>query len=129
MAKKCIFIVEDDQDLLFIYNLILKEQYIVYQFEQADEEFFTLLEKKKPALILLDWLIPSLNADLVIEAVKNIDSNVKVLIISALNDIQELVSDKEADAVLQKPVHMHVMQNVIKDLINSNTVQGQERAA
>lgn len=42
-AKKVVFIVEDDKDFLFIYNVILKDQYGLYLFEQADTHFFNML--------------------------------------------------------------------------------------
>lgn len=126
MTQKTIFIVEDDKDLLFIYNLILKEQYIIYTFEEANEYFFNMLDEKKPDLVLLDWMIPSINSDLVIEVIKNQHPTIKVLVISALNDIKKLVSEADADAILQKPVHMHVIQNVIKDLVNRNSISGKE---
>lgn len=107
MSKKVIFIVEDDHDFLFIYNVILKDQYTVYQFEEADAYFFEKLHEVQPDLVLLDWLIPTANSDKVVEVITNLNNKTKVLVISALDDIHKIIAG-EADAVLQKPVHMHL---------------------
>ncbi|MGK7392427.1 MAG: response regulator transcription factor [Candidatus Cyclobacteriaceae bacterium M2_1C_046] len=122
MSEKNIFIVEDDHDFLFIYKTILKQEYTVHLFEEADDYFFERLQEIEPDLLLLDWQIPTANADKVLKVINSYDTKTKVLVVSALDDIHDLIAD-DADAVLQKPVHMHIMQDTVRELINANPYQ------
>lgn len=42
------------------------------------------------------------------------------MVVSGLDGIDKKISQDAADGILQKPVHMHVMQQTIKELIETD---------
>lgn len=84
MAKKefKILIAEDDEDLHFLYDRMLKKDYeIIRAFNGKDA--IELFKKNQPDLTLMDIKMPELNGDEAIEAILRFDPQAKIVAITA----------------------------------------------
>ena len=66
-AVKPILFIEKDEELLSMLDRVLKKEYVIYSFAKADEYFYTLLEKLKPDLVILEWLSYYSNSEKIIK--------------------------------------------------------------
>jgi DNA-binding response OmpR family regulator len=118
-SKKIIFIIEKDPELLFVLNLVLKEEYEVYSFTKGDMTFFDLLLKLQPNVVIMEWLTSLLNADEVVQKIRErYDGICKILVTSTRTEVKDLVSNKPVDGFLEKPFRMHELKELIDELID-----------
>lgn len=115
--KPIIFIVEDDTDILELLDLILKKSCTTYLFDAADENFFQLLNKIKPDIIILDWVTPLNNSEEVIKETRLKYSNAtKILVISSYHKVKDVALDQGVDDYLLKPFHIKQLKQKISSL-------------
>jgi len=115
--QKLIFIVDDNDTNLTITTLILDEEYRVLTMSSA-EKMFSLLEKKRPDLILLDIEMPQMDG---FKAIKKLQENpewkdIPVIFLTGLCDEQLLQTARKSGAldIISKPILPQVLLNCIK---------------
>ena len=98
--KKLIFLVDDNPANLRIGKNVLSEQYIVATAPSA-AKLFTLLEKNKPALILLDIDMPEINGYDAIEILKSgaETKNIPVVFLTGMADSQDEEKGRKLGAI------------------------------
>jgi CheY-like chemotaxis protein/predicted transcriptional regulator len=108
-----IMILEDESDLLFTYEEILREEgYDVYGFIDPFRALETLLDfynfkRKKIDLLIADISMPRLNGLQAYKTFKAVDESIKTLFVSALADAHELLRVYPGDdsvQLLKKPI-------------------------
>jgi two-component system, OmpR family, response regulator ChvI len=105
-----ILIVEDQADLAFTYNAILTEEGWKVKFFTDSEDALKHYAEIYPCLydlVILDIRMPKLNGIQLFYRLRCIDSNVKIMFLSALDAAEELISILPGlgkDDVLRKPV-------------------------
>ncbi len=87
-----IFVVEDDK----FYNKLI-EHHLRLNPDYEIETFFdgkSFLDKlgENPDIVTLDYALPDMNGDVVLERIKSYDSGIQVIVISAQEDIKTAVS-------------------------------------
>lgn len=124
MEKKIVFIVENDNEILDVLYLILSEHYEVHLFTAPPENFLAIINKKKPHLLILDWLIPNVHTEDLIYPIRTaLEDNIKILIISAHNSVQQAFYDKPVDAILAKPFGSHQLKEIIQKLLSQGEIK------
>lgn len=120
--KKMVLIVEDD---LFLQGIIaMKLEKAGFEVERAldGKEAFTILEKKRPDLILLDLLLPGMEGHEVLRHIKETSqwASIPVIIASNLDSSSERkrVEDLGARDYLVKAEHTpdEIVNRVAKEL-------------
>ncbi len=102
--NKKILVIDDDPAILEVVSIILKENgYSVLTPDGRD--LVGKIKKNQPDVIFLDLLMPGVSAE---ELTKKLKSDIKtknipVLILSALNDIDQRAKKIGADGFLPKP--------------------------
>jgi DNA-binding NtrC family response regulator len=120
--KKIIFIIESNKEILEMFQLILRTTYEVHAFIEPPENFLSMLNNKKPDLLIMDWLIPNINTEDLIHPVKtSCDDNIKIVIMSAHQSVHKAFRDKPVDAILQKPFGAIELKKLISNLFSSET--------
>lgn len=116
-----IMIVDDEQDILFTYKVILAES--GYNVKTFTDPYEALLHYAQgdPAyykLIVLDIRIPNLNGLQLYNRLKAINKDIKIVFISALDAAKELVSmlpyTNSNDIIIRKPVEKEYLVNRLK---------------
>ncbi|HJT83181.1 MAG TPA: response regulator [Nitrososphaeraceae archaeon] len=121
--NKRIIIVDDEADLLFTYKIFLKDNYDVTSFT---EPFNALAYIKELAnfenlLIILDIRMKNFNGLQLHQHIKAIDPTIKILFITALDILEELltiVPGIKNNQILKKPVEKQMFINTINKLFS-----------
>ena len=98
--KKLIFLIDDNPANLRIGKNVLSEKYIVATAPSA-AKLFTLLDKNKPALILLDIDMPEINGYDAMEILKSgVDTrDIPVVFLTGMADSQDEEKGRNLGAV------------------------------
>jgi diguanylate cyclase (GGDEF)-like protein len=110
MEKQKVLIVEDHRDMLAVLRKYLEDQDYEVIEANTGEKGVDLFEKHNPDLILLDIMLPGISGIDVIKKIKNQRNNdkyVPIIIITAKNDITDIVDGlgSGADDYIVKPFH------------------------
>ena len=118
--QKLLFIVDDNDTNLTAAALALEEEYRVLTMPSA-EKMFSLLEKKRPQLILLDIEMPEKNG---FEAIAGLKANpqwkdIPVIFLTGWVDENLLSRASESGAleVIQKPIVPPALLNSVKKYV------------
>jgi CheY-like chemotaxis protein len=115
-----IMLVDDEQDVLYSFHASLTNNgYNVEAFSDSHEALkrFSEVSSSHFGLVILDVRMPGLNGLELYYRLKSINRNVKILFVSALDVVQELVSifpDVKRDDILRKPVATEEFINSVK---------------
>ncbi|WP_316814834.1 response regulator [Pedobacter nyackensis] len=114
--SKCIYLVEDDDDIRFIVEYVLIEEgYEVKAFGTASE-FHKGLSTNKIDLIILDVMLPDGNGIDICRKLKtnNQTSHIPVVIMSAHAAEKSILEEACADGFINKPFDLKDLTNQIK---------------
>ncbi len=122
MGKK-ILIVDDEEVIIHLTSLILKKRgYEITSCTNA-EEALSLVQKERPDLIILDYLLPGKNGLEFCQEVKSNTptSHIPILITTGqkLNLEAEILQDKllQPDHILSKPFDIDELLKIIEELL------------
>lgn len=120
MNKK-VLIVDDSNTNNFLLQSILETEGIQSHIAFSGKEAFEYMEVEKPALILLDIMMPYVDGFTVLEKIKKNPkiSQVPVVFITAKNDdnLKEKALKAGAHGLIQKPIDVNEIINIVKHLI------------
>ena len=102
-----IYSVEDDKNISHLINVALTKQgYVVESFYDG-ESFLKRFNGQKPNLILLDMMLPNIQGDEILKAIRDNDENddIQIIIVSANRMVMDKVDglDLGADDYIEKP--------------------------
>jgi signal transduction histidine kinase/ligand-binding sensor domain-containing protein/DNA-binding response OmpR family regulator len=106
--RKNILVVEDEPDIRFLLNDILKDEYIVYEAEDG-RKALALMEKIIPDIVICDVMMPNMGGLELCNKMKNAPATCQVpfIILSARGSEDHHMEGYEsgADAYIAKPFH------------------------
>ena len=116
--KGKILVVEDDLDLQKMYTEILESD--EYQVETASngEEGVMRFKEISPGLTIMDSDMPILNGYEASLKIKQIDKNVKIILITGYSKVAEGIQEKGGDEfveIITKPIGMDVLLETVKN--------------
>ena len=119
--KKKILIVDDEEDITFIFKIILEDAN--YKVDTFNDPIEALSNYKKNYydLILLDLKLPSISGTELYNRILDMDSNTRICFLTSSEQISlfnknENVVPKDI-TVIQKPIENRVFVQKIKDLL------------
>ena len=121
MSAKSILICDDDEGIVDVASIILKDAgYHVIELTES-REIFDLVKKNKPDLILLDLWMPNLSGEEVTKQLKNnIDTNeIPIIILSSSRNTETIAKNIGADHFICKPFDIDELQTTVKQYIYS----------
>ena len=122
--NKRIIIIDDDEDVLFTYRSFLKDY--DYNIACFTDPTLTLnyikdLPSFNDLLIILDIRMKNLNGFQLHQQIKAIDPTIKILFITGLDILDELLSivpGISKNHIMRKPVDRKLFTNTIKNMLN-----------
>jgi DNA-binding response OmpR family regulator len=105
-----VMLIDDEPDMIITYKSFLySEGYIVDAFTNSQEALrhFAQVNPSYYDLVIMDIRMPHLNGLQLYHRMKAINSSVRVLFVSALDAVEELVSilpDIKHNSIIRKPV-------------------------
>ena len=122
-ANKRVILVDDEQDILFTYKVFLETDYDVTSF--ADPVFalnyIRNISNFNHLLVILDIRMKNLNGIQLHQQIKAIDPTIKILFVTALDILDELLSivpGVSKDQIMRKPVDKTIFTNTVKKLLD-----------
>ena len=118
-----IIIVDDEQDILFTYESFLKDfDYRISSFTDPSSalNYIKNLPNFNDLLVILDIRMKNLNGFQLHQQIKSIDPTIKVLFITALDILDELLSiipGLSREQIMRKPVDRKIFTSTIKKIL------------
>lgn len=120
MKNKTILICDDDESILEILGLILHSFGFKVISEKNSLNIFSMVERSRPDLLLVDLWMPALNGDQVIRHLKNYPATreLPVILISASPGAQEVAAETGADGFIAKPFQLQELIGLIESKLS-----------
>src|SRR5215211_1610639 len=121
--KKRIILIDDEQDILFIYESFLKNDgYEIISFINPSDalNYIKDLTSFDNLLVTLDIRMKNLNGFQLHQQIKAIDPTIKIIFITALDILDELISivpGISKEQIMRKPVDKKIFTNTVKNLL------------
>lgn len=119
-GQQSILLVEDDEDIRFLLNDILREDYIIHEATDGTEAI-TLIEKLIPDLVICDVMMPNMNGLELCNRIKNTSAtcHIPFIILSARGSEDHRLEGYEvgADAYIAKPFQASHLKTRVRKLI------------
>ncbi|MDY1591084.1 MAG: response regulator [Methanofastidiosum sp.] len=113
-----VLVVEDEVELLELYNLILSKDYIVFTTESG-REAIEIFDRENPEVLIVDIKLPDVSGVEVIKHAKTKNPNVAIIGVSAYRERFKEAIDAGATTVIQKPFLVKQIHKVIQDALHS----------
>ena len=115
--QKSILIADDAADLRHIYKRILqRDHYCIFEAEDGLDAL-TKLQELHPDLILLDHRMPHMNGSDVYRAIKRLGLEVKVILITAAQDVDGIAQSLGIKDFLGKPIGMDDLRKSVQQIL------------
>ncbi len=118
--NKLIFVCDDDLSILEVIKIMLEEEgYSVETFEDG-QHLIERLEVEIPDLILLDYWMAKQDGKQTILEIKESEKtkDIKIILISAINNIEEVAKNLNIKNFLEKPFEMDALISKVNGLIS-----------
>ena len=124
--NKRIIIVDDDKDILFTYRRYLEDYYYDYQITCFNDPTLVLNYIREifnfdDLLIILDIRMKNLNGLQLHQQIRSIDPTIKIIFITALDILDELLSifpGISREQILKKPIDKNLFSHTVKNMLN-----------
>lgn len=119
---KKILIVDDNDDIITTYRVVLDRMGYQVAVARNGNEVLDMIENEKPDLVLLDVLLPGLSGSEVCRKIKEtseIDIPVVAITASVSAATREKMAEVGADDFLLKPIDVSVLNRVVKKFLEA----------
>jgi DNA-binding response OmpR family regulator len=116
-ATQAILVVEDNAELLEVLRMLLDYERFRCLPAADGRQALAMLAEERPALVILDWVLPRVGGPAVLAAVRErYGAGVPVLVLSAVAAAWE-AREAGADAYLRKPYAVEELVGVVRRLL------------
>jgi DNA-binding response OmpR family regulator len=116
-SSRLVLVVDDDEMIRRLVRTVLEADDFEVVEAKDGEEALVVVDAKRPAVVVLDVMMPGLNG---VEVCQQLDhGNVKVIILTARDDadLAEQCMQAGADAFLTKPFSSIQLLDLVEDLL------------
>lgn len=96
--KRSVLIVDDDRDIVTIVSTILGGRGWDIKAAYNGREALEAVTLSKPDIILLDIMMPEMNGIEVLKRIKKIDTDARIIMITAFGDVESYLDSMELGA-------------------------------
>ena len=124
-----IYLVDDEKSVRLGVAFGLKHLYGIETFSTA-EKALSVIEKNRPDLVLLDIGLPGMSGIEALKRIKQIDPGIVVIMITAYEDVDTVVSAMKlgANDYIIKPIHLDFIKNTIHNALATTRLRKEVQA-
>lgn len=111
-----LLVVEDETELLELYDIILSKKYIVFTTESG-REAIEIFDRENPEILIIDIKLPDVSGVEVTKHAKSKNPNVSVIGVSAYKERFKEALDAGAAIVIQKPFRVEQIHKIIEEVL------------
>ena len=117
--KKTILIIDEDQAICAAFNKVLGKEYHIISSNNFIDGLFAL-KMNKPELVIIDIKVPGEIEKLIIRQIKDFQSNLPIIIITAFTNYfnYQDIKSFDADDYIKKPINVDELLAKIKNIEN-----------
>ncbi|OPJ55286.1 response regulator [Alkalithermobacter paradoxus] len=118
-CEKKLLIVDDEIGLRSLLKSIFEMDYDVYLCEDGDLAISTI-EKEKIDVAILDMRLKNMDGLEILENIRKIDQNIKVLILTAFTDPRKIdkLYELNIEEIVQKPFDIFELKGKVDKVVN-----------
>ncbi len=111
-----ILVIDDEHDILDVMVILLEDQGYRVTTASDGKTGLNLCQKESPHILITDIRMPGMSGIEVLEAVKQIDSGIEVIVCTAFADMERAIQALQLDAsdFITKPVSAHTLNLALK---------------
>jgi DNA-binding NtrC family response regulator len=120
MADRKILLVDDEENILTIFRLVLESQGYTVDTAPTAGEALEKVKANKYQLCLLDLNLPDMHGTELVKLVHQIDPSMKKLMVTGESSGRDIEVAKEngADGFILKPLNKAALINAVEDALN-----------
>ena len=114
---KRILIVDDEENIRFLYKEELEEEGFVVELAKNGEEALQKLSLFKPDLITLDIKMPGMNGIETLKRIRDLERQIPIIMCSAYGEYKQDLATWASDAYIVKCADLTELKNTIRKLL------------
>lgn len=115
---KSAIVIDDDEDIVRVFSYLLEQKQVkVVGKGYSGKDAVELYEKEHPDIVFLDMMMPDGNGIYAIKKIKGIDSNAKIVAVTADDGplTQEKLEELDIYAIVYKPFDIKKIIQIIEN--------------
>ena len=119
MPAAKILVIDDLEGVRKLYSIFLSKKGFIVLEAKSGKEGIDLVKQRAPDLVLLDARLPDLSAIDVLNKIKELNKNTKVVMLSALEDdgLKEQASQAGASSFLSKTLDIEEIVKAVSQML------------
>lgn len=127
MMSANIYLIDDSNELLFSYSMVLKKYGITHCFSSPKEflDYISTHSNAKPDLVIMDYNMPEMNGIEMVESAQRLGIYFPSLLISGLLEKADILRANEVGIwrILEKPISVRALVGAVQDLLRVREYQ------
>ncbi|MBU0682793.1 MAG: response regulator [Candidatus Omnitrophota bacterium] len=110
-----LLVVDDETDICDFVRNFFKERYFEVFVAHNGKDALDIIEAKSPEILLLDMKMPVMNGMETLKALRERNKNIKVVVITAIDDIDTIREAKRngAESYITKPLLLEQLERTV----------------
>ncbi|MCW4049770.1 MAG: response regulator [Candidatus Bathyarchaeota archaeon] len=123
MRDDSILIVDDDEDIIYLFKVALEEHGYWVETAVTGGEAIEKASKQRFSLVLLDHKLADIDGIQVADELIRMDKEIKIIFITGVNELKDRIkTDDVILDVILKPISESMLVDVVQDFFDSPSV-------
>jgi CheY-like chemotaxis protein len=127
LSKASILIVDDDEDILYFFRVLLEENGYTVSTAVTGRKALNMAETNRYDLVLLDYKLTDVYGEVIADELKRMNEHVQIIYITGYSlKNGEIPQSEVVSKVLVKPIPEHVLLKAVSDAVASQDVSTEQ---
>jgi CheY-like chemotaxis protein len=123
LSKAAILIVDDDEDILYFFRVLLEENGYAVDTVQTGQEALEKAETNKYDLILLDYKLSDSYGGVIADKILQMNESVQIIYITGYSMNGKVPRSELVREVLVKPIPEHVLLKTVSEAVADKGIE------